>query len=278
MLKTRIITAVTLVFPLILLLVCAPRPIPAIVGFIMYCVAAWEWSRLVPNVTQGGRILITVVYVAALAGVAVTLNLAQSGSADLAYSAVGVVMLLAIIWWSLATVCVFSFPFKPPAWFIVASGALVIVPAYLVVARAEPLQWWPDRMLLSAFLLVWAADIGAYFVGRAIGRHKLAPSVSPGKTWEGLGGGLALAWIVAAALAHFLNFDLIPWLMLATLVVLASVIGDLTVSLFKRHAGIKDMGRLFPGHGGVLDRFDSFSAAAPVLLALNSVFVAIPEL
>lgn len=121
--------------------------------------------------------------------------------------------------------------------------------------------------LLMFLLVIWAADVGAYAAGRAFGRRKLAPSISPGKTWEGVIGGQVLVALVVAALAAFdypLARPLAPLILWAALAAAVSVVGDLFVSLLKRQRGIKDSGTLFPGHGGVLDRFDSVLAAAPV--------------
>ncbi len=121
--------------------------------------------------------------------------------------------------------------------------------------------------LLLFLLVIWAADVGAYAAGRAFGRRKLAPSISPGKTWEGVIGGQVLVALVVAALAAFdypLARPLAPLILWAALAAAVSVVGDLFVSLLKRQRGIKDTGTLFPGHGGVLDRFDSALAAAPV--------------
>jgi phosphatidate cytidylyltransferase len=124
-------------------------------------------------------------------------------------------------------------------------------------------------LLLYLFTLVWLADIGAYFVGRRFGRRKLAPTISPGKTWEGAAGGLAttLVWML---LVHQLPVDpkpqLLPFLLLGIVTVAVSIVGDLFVSVLKREAGVKDSGKLLPGHGGMLDRIDSVNAAAPVFL------------
>jgi phosphatidate cytidylyltransferase len=112
-------------------------------------------------------------------------------------------------------------------------------------------------------LIIWAADIGAYFAGRAFGRLKLAPQVSPNKSWEGLLGGLAGGLALALAGAAVLKLPLLASGALGLAVVIASVVGDLTESMFKRHAGLKDSGRLLPGHGGVLDRIDSLIAGVP---------------
>jgi phosphatidate cytidylyltransferase len=125
--------------------------------------------------------------------------------------------------------------------------------------------WW----LMYMFSLVWAADSGAYFTGKAWGKHKLIPEVSPNKTVEGLLGGLTLTMIVIAAVAHhreLSGWHLAGFMILSILTVLASVLGDLFESLLKRRANIKDSGTLLPGHGGVLDRVDSLLAAAPVFV------------
>ena len=277
MLKTRILTAVTMVLPIIVLLVFAPQPIPLLTGLALYTLASWEWSRLVPGITRGGRIGITVSYVILMLLVVFAIHKANSPGGDSYFMALDALLLVAMAWWVVATICVLKYPFSPPRWMIVLSGALIIVPAFSVLAQVNSVEWWnPAKLLILTFLLVWAADIGAYFVGRAVGKNKLAPSVSPGKTWEGLIGGLVLAMLVAAGLGVAYDQDLVRLLPLAAIVVLASVVGDLTVSLYKRHSGIKDMGKLFPGHGGVLDRFDSFSAAAPVLHGLLAIFGGLP--
>ena len=140
-----------------------------------------------------------------------------------------------------------------------AAGFAVLVPAALAMVRLEPL------VVLLVLLLVWIADTAAYFVGRAWGRRKLAPAISPGKTWEGAGGGLIGAALYAIILAFFT--DLGAWLALvvtALLLGMASIVGDLFESAVKRQAGVKDSGSLLPGHGGILDRIDSATAALPL--------------
>ena len=136
-------------------------------------------------------------------------------------------------------------------------GALRLVP----VERGGP---WVEMLLLTT---VMTADSAALFVGSALGRHKLAPRISPGKTWEGLGGGV-LGGIVGALIVRHFGLQWIPLshaVVLAILVTLAGVAGDLAESLLKRWAGVKDSGALFPGHGGMLDRLDSLLLGAPVL-------------
>jgi phosphatidate cytidylyltransferase len=143
-------------------------------------------------------------------------------------------------------------------------GLLLLVPAWsglVDLHRVSP--WW----LMYLFALVWGADTGAYFAGRAFGKHKLAPAVSPGKTIEGMVGGIVLTMTVMVAVGVFrelspLRFAAFAGLSLLT--VLASVLGDLLESMVKRQAGVKDSGTIFPGHGGALDRIDSLTSAAPV--------------
>jgi phosphatidate cytidylyltransferase len=115
-------------------------------------------------------------------------------------------------------------------------------------------------------VLVWVADIGAFFCGRRFGRIRLAPEVSPGKTWEGVLGGIGLSAVVAVAGSLWFRVPLLVFLPLCVTAVGFSIIGDLTESLLKRFAGMKDSGSVFPGHGGVMDRIDSLTGAAPVLL------------
>jgi phosphatidate cytidylyltransferase len=126
-----------------------------------------------------------------------------------------------------------------------------------------------DVLLLMLLLLVWGADIGAYFAGKTWGRAKLAPNVSPGKTRAGLWGGLSSCALISLCFVFYLELDLLTGvylLLIAMLAGLASVLGDLFESMLKRHRGIKDSSQLLPGHGGILDRIDSITSAAPVFV------------
>jgi len=140
------------------------------------------------------------------------------------------------------------------------------VPAAIGFGRLALVEPQGRLLLLFLLVLIAAADVGAYFGGRSLGRHKLAPRVSPNKTWEGLVAGLLGAAAAAVAGAALFEQPVLPWLALCVLVALVSVVGDLVESMFKRRAGLKDSGALLPGHGGVLDRIDSHVAAAPVFL------------
>jgi phosphatidate cytidylyltransferase len=165
-----------------------------------------------------------------------------------------------------AALWITRFPTKTGKPLIALSGFLTLVPpwvALVALTRSEPhgANW-----LLFVLALIWSADIGAYFVGRGFGRIKLAPTVSPGKTWEGVLGGLGFAALTGAAGAYWSSLPYEAFVPLCIAVAAISVVGDLTVSMFKRATGLKDSGRLFPGHGGILDRIDSINAAAPIFV------------
>ena len=149
-------------------------------------------------------------------------------------------------------------------------GLLILLPAWqgLVLFKQWPEANW---LILAVMVLVWGADIGAYFSGRRFGKRKLAPQVSPGKSWEGVFGGLLATLLICVGVAIYRDWSfasLLLGLLGTAVVVLISVVGDLTESMFKRQAGVKDSSNLLPGHGGVLDRIDSLTAAIPVFAAL----------
>jgi phosphatidate cytidylyltransferase len=150
-------------------------------------------------------------------------------------------------------------------------GWIVLVGFWVALVQLHARSPW---LLLAAMAVVWIADTAAYFAGRAFGRHRLAPAVSPGKTWEGVAGAVVAVALYALACAYFLpHFGLAPephpatlvaWLVLGMVLTAVSVIGDLYESWLKRAAGVKDSGRLLPGHGGILDRIDALLAALPL--------------
>jgi phosphatidate cytidylyltransferase len=161
----------------------------------------------------------------------------------------------------------FFFPTPIPKLVIWVAGMLVLVPAW---AALDFLYLKSPKLLLFALLIVWVADIGAYFVGKGFGQVKLAPKISPGKSWEGVLGGLTAVTLLAAGGSRVFDTDISVLVPFCVAVSMLSVVGDLTVSMFKRNAALKDSGSLFPGHGGVLDRIDSVTAAAPLFaLAFN---------
>ena len=224
--------------------------------------AAWEWANLAGIAAPGRRLLV----VASLAGL---LALCWASGAVLSTWP----LWLGALGWLVNLYWVTGYPARLAQWgstgMRLAMGLWVLLPTWVgfSVLRESGAAW-----LLFVLLLVWGADIGAYFVGRALGRHKLAPRVSPGKTWEGVAGGLAVTTLLAIGFASWQGLGLAGGLLLllaTALVTLASVLGDLLESMLKRHRGIKDSSQLLPGHGGVLDRVDSLTAAVPLFALLS---------
>lgn len=248
--KQRVITAVIALAALGVLLFAAPPPVVRIAIGLLIVAGAWEWSGLLGHKGNGPRIVF-VAWIAAL--LAVTALFLSDWANE--------ILLASLAWWFAALLWTFVFPTpvpRPLRWLI---GTLVLVPlfvALMVLYDTDPM------ILLFALLIVWVADSGAYFAGRALGRNKLAPKISPGKTWEGVAGGLLAVALLTIVRSAWVESDLAALVPFCLAVAALSIVGDLTVSMLKRTAGVKDSGRLFPGHGGVLDRIDSVAAAAPL--------------
>jgi phosphatidate cytidylyltransferase len=173
----------------------------------------------------------------------------------------------ACVWWIIALLWLSQAPtWHRPALTLIC-GVAVLVPAFIALASVQISTARFARgplLVLWLVLMVCAADIGAYSAGRALGRRKLAPRVSPGKTWEGALGGMAAVALIAAAGAGYWGLSPVAAVLFGLGLGIFSIIGDLTESMFKRAAALKDSGTLLPGHGGLLDRIDSVTAAAPL--------------
>jgi phosphatidate cytidylyltransferase len=254
MLRERVITALILA-PLVLLVIFwLPHVATMAVLAALVVGAAWEWSAFPGFTRHSARFA----YVATVA-----LCIAGAWWFGVERDEIGRLIQASLAWWVLALIWVAAAPAHVNRTSAAGAGLLVLVPVWLALVR---LHEHGPQLMLFLILLVVAADVGAYFAGRQFGRRKLAPRVSPGKTWEGVFGGFVAAALLAALGVWWFEVDAARFLALCLLVVVASVIGDLTESLFKRHAGLKDSGNLLPGHGGLLDRVDSVTAAAPVFL------------
>ncbi|GMG87509.1 phosphatidate cytidylyltransferase [Biformimicrobium ophioploci] len=267
MLKQRIITAIILIGLLLWALFRLPLDTFAIVVAGVILIAGWEWANLA-SLNRALRFVFIATLGAALIGVAqyvFDMNF-SAGDEDRAQR----VLVVACFWWALALLWVQGYPASAllwgNRWVRGVIGLFVLVPAWLsvVILRGMEQGAW---VVLFVVAVVAAADVGAYFVGKQFGRHKLAPEVSPGKSWEGFFGGMAACGLLATAVAFGLGLPMknsILFIVGVIITGLASVLGDLSESMFKRHRGIKDSSSLLPGHGGVLDRLDSLSAALPV--------------
>ncbi|TAK79227.1 MAG: phosphatidate cytidylyltransferase [Gammaproteobacteria bacterium] len=267
MLKQRILTALILIPFTLALLVYLPPAGFCIVTLLMTLAAAGEWSNLMGVKRVSRRIL----YV----GIILFLMI------DALFIPAPVILAIAFIWWLWATVAVLRYPRGSQGWgrsvlLRGLMGVFVLIPCWVAI---NYIRMQSDGVfdLLFLFLLIWGADSVAYFVGKKWGKTKLAPEVSPGKSVQGFAAAMLSAiGIAAAALAFWkVPLPIWPWVIaLAMVTVLFSVVGDLCESMLKRQAGLKDSGSLLPGHGGLLDRIDSLTAAAPIF-ALGAILLGV---
>ncbi|MFK8016874.1 MAG: phosphatidate cytidylyltransferase [Gammaproteobacteria bacterium] len=257
MIKQRIVTAAILALLLLGAIVLLPKSAVVLLLAGLFLGGFWEWAGFVGHPFGLKRAPFVALGAAAL--IATYVYIFRYGGSALA------ILLPAAVWWLIALIWIIRYPTPVPRSVVRAAAFVVLIPAWLglslLLTRPQSGALW----MLAAFVLIFAADTGAYFSGKAFGKHKLAPAVSPGKTLEGVLGGAVLSCAIAFLFAPYLGVS--SWLLAAVTlpIALVSVVGDLIVSLFKRNAGLKDSGRLFPGHGGILDRIDSVCAAAPML-------------
>jgi phosphatidate cytidylyltransferase len=271
MLKTRVITALLLLAVLLPVLFLLPPMYLGVLFLVMLLAGAWEWSRLlIPDAHRAA-------WLYALFNLALILFLLGMQNADWQFA----LMLLAVFFWF----------FVAP--FLLARGMNVSLeslrPFYVILGLIVlPATWFSLVFLrelgliflLSTMALVWVADIGAYFIGKAFGKRKLAAQISPGKSIEGAVGGLLLSYIYALLCVIYLplgstlfgawalRFGWIPMLIMVTVLVAFSIFGDLFESQLKRLAGVKDSSHLLPGHGGILDRVDALFPTMPIAALL----------
>jgi phosphatidate cytidylyltransferase len=267
MLKQRVITGVLLSAAAIAAILClSPRALIAVLA-VFTLLACWEWADLAALTNRLARLGYCVLSACAMVGLLGVTHLLdeQPDEQSLRWVLSG-----AALWWCIALVSVKTFPQSAvwwgSQWVRLLMGLLTLLPAWLacVYLRLQSDGEWKVLFLLA---LVAAADIGAYFSGTQFGKHKLAPAVSPGKSWEGFCGGLVASIVFAALVWRTLWEQQLSWsalVLIAALTMFASVLGDLLESMLKRYRGVKDSGSILPGHGGILDRFDSISAAAPI--------------
>jgi phosphatidate cytidylyltransferase len=268
MLKQRVITGLVLVAGFLAAIVFVPLSGLAVIFGIIVVLGGWEWARMAGWQSSVSRGLYAIILAAILGGLYLYCDLGSSPEDSQVQPFLG----LACLWWSVAMLWVKSYPASGALWGNMAMrslmGLLILAPAWL--AAVYLLSFARGGMLMVAMILiVVTADIGAYFSGKAFGKHKLALQVSPAKTWEGFWGGVLACLLLSLAGWYLLpvqkqHIGLISVVTVVLITGVASVVGDLTVSMVKRQSGIKDSGNILPGHGGVLDRLDSIAAAAPV--------------
>lgn len=263
MLKQRVITALILAPLVVAAVLLLPNHYLALIVALVVSVGGWEWARLSGIETSFLQIVYSGSLVLCLAALYYLLPSAW----------VPGVMLFSVVWWLLVVWRLTRYHADQQQsdrlLMRATEGFVVLLPAGLALVSIHRIHTTGPGLLLFVLILIWSADIGAYFAGHRWGKHKLAPQVSPGKTREGVYGAMASALLCAVFLSFWLAGSLgqsLLIVLLCLITMLASVVGDLFESLTKRLQGVKDSGQLLPGHGGMLDRIDSLTAAAPVFL------------
>ncbi|GJH42371.1 phosphatidate cytidylyltransferase [Pasteurella canis] len=278
MLKERVLSAIILIaIVFVALFFFSPFYLALAVGTVVV-LGVWEWSQFLHFKLPFWRLGMTGVAAAFLFlwiyGESHYLN---AGRVFEGY--ISLMLFSSVIWWGIALSLVVTYPKSAVSWgknklLQVIFAFFTLVPFLVGVLRLRLDHYVTDQyhglvLLLYVFILVWSADSGAYFAGRQFGKNKLAPKVSPGKSWEGVFGGLLTAGLLATVFIQFTQQNLLSnvstpaFILLSVATVAVSILGDLTESMFKRESGIKDSSQLIPGHGGILDRIDSLTAAVP---------------
>ena len=269
MFKQRVITAIALVLGLLALLFnLNPLNFSLIVALIIL-LAGWEWGNLMGLESKRHKFSYIALLALTIATAALSLDLFGTLNISLGQT----LCLIASVLWAVVFLWVQGYPSSAILWsprpllWLLGIALLTITWVAIALIIHQPHGPW---LLLFAFAVVALADVGGYVAGNLFGKHKLAPLVSPGKTWEGFFGGILLQCILIASMASFMP-ETITTVMLVALVIpvsLYSVLGDLFESMIKRHSGVKDSGNILPGHGGVLDRIDGLIAALPLFALL----------
>lgn len=282
MFKQRVLTALLLA-PLALLAVFyLPLSGFALFVSVAFVLGAWEWSGFCGLANRTAR----AVYTGLTAVILCLLYYLQPIALQYLFSDTFTLTLVlaGVIWWLLAVLLVLTYPrsqvfWAGRDWLKALMGWLTLLPAWSAIVFVRGLDY-PQAEFTGAWLLfgllglVWAADIGGYVIGKPFGKNKLLPKVSPGKTLEGMLGGMVFVLLLVSAVGYWKNWPAqMPYWYLAAVVLAAlSVFGDLTESMFKRAAGKKDSGAFLPGHGGILDRIDSLTATAPLYALILALF------
>lgn len=280
MLKERILSAIVMIAVAIgALFALSPLPFTLAIAAIIV-LGMWEWAQFAGFKRPIARAIVGFVTFGLLFFPIIAATSHIQASRFLTDETTPL-LFVGCIWWLVAFGLVITYPKSAEIWAKSVSakfifGFCTLVPFLIGTLALRFYQYNVNEyqglyLLLYVFLLVWGADSGAYFAGRAFGKHKLAPKVSPGKSWEGAIGGVITSAIIAVIFLKTTpenvfgrDLDTGAFVILSIITVAVSILGDLSESMFKRQAGIKDSSNLIPGHGGILDRIDSLTAAVPV--------------
>ena len=266
MLKTRVITSLVLVPIFFAALFLLPNIFWAILMLGITLIALYEWGEMAKFNKSG--LVFYVLIALALAGFSLLIT-QKYGNHWLIYRALDLFLVAGIFWVLVVPFLLWKNTLIKNKWLLACVGYLVLFPLWFALVCLKMADPW---LLLALIVTVWIADTAAYFTGKKFGKHKLAPSISPGKTWEGVYGGLLGVTCYGAILSYCFALPLIVTLIILWSVSILSVIGDLFESLIKRQANIKDSGNLLPGHGGVLDRIDGLTSGLPIAVYLIFIY------
>jgi phosphatidate cytidylyltransferase len=280
-LKQRIITALILAPLVVLGIFTLSLPLFELALLAITMIGVWEWAQFVDGRSRMSAMLPTTVALF----LSYFLLPSTVDSLNQVLSSHYVILAAASVWWVIASILAVTYPKSTTAWqsnnpLRHLFGMLTLIPFFwsILLLRANGIDADPyhgAKLVMFVCLLVWAADSGAYFAGKSFGKHKMAPKVSPNKTLEGLMGGVVAALVVGWFAADWFDVGFtstFSMILITLCTVVISVLGDLAESMFKRVSGIKDSSNIIPGHGGILDRIDSLTAAFPVFTLLYFLF------
>lgn len=276
MLSQRLLAAAVLIPLVIICLFFVPISMYIVIMLVVLILAAWEWTQFLHFTEKKYKYYFVGTFILLIAIIYYV-----SVLTDDVEIVTKLILLLSVAWWLIALLLVVSYPTSVSIWgksviIRLLFAFFTLVPFFMGMLQLRQVNYQGNQyqgafLVLYVLVLVWATDSGAYFVGKLYGKHKLAPAVSPGKTLEGFLGGLFTSLIICICVNYSQFFDISFYNLFISsiLAILASVLGDLTESMFKREAKIKDSGHLIPGHGGILDRIDSLTSAIPIFAAFT---------
>ena len=266
MLKTRILTSLVLIPSFFAALFIMPAIYWPRLVLAISLIALYEWGMMAK---LSAIVLRVYVFISLLIGVAILYGAHIFGNSWLIYRALDLFVLSSLFWLLVVPVLFYKSAVINNKWLFLVIGWIVIFPLWFALISLYMVGPW---VLLGLTATIWIADSAAYFSGKQFGKHKLAPSISPGKTWEGVCGALLAVSVYALILSYYFKLPLLPTQLLMWLITMLGVVGDLFESMMKRQANIKDSGNILPGHGGILDRIDGLTSSLPVAVLLIFIY------